>query len=140
MCVGCHSSASAATSDPKTHYYYTDSDSSDKGNPSEDSSKITDSAGATKQELGLLGNDQKTAEAEMNKNPTAETKSKYVQLTVNLADKTMYSDALDRHTKYSTALKLYNAALKVDPKNAHAAEAADTIVKIYKSLGKPVPQ
>jgi Flp pilus assembly protein TadD len=141
--AGCHSSSPAAAAATATHYYYVDSDAqkaSEKGEAFEDPSKVADSGGATKADLVKLTTTQQAAKKAMDNGPTPETKSKYVDVTVDLANKTMYCDELTPHEKYSGALKLFREALRVDPNNPQAKEAADTIVKIYKRMRMPVPE
>ncbi len=48
-------------------------------------------------------------------------------------------DAAAPRAKYPAALQDFRRALKLDPANAEAKRSADTIVAIYKSMGRPVP-
>jgi tetratricopeptide (TPR) repeat protein len=54
-------------------------------------------------------------------------------------DAHLYDDAAAPRVKYPAALKDYNRALKLDPNNKGALEAKNTIVDIYKMMGRPVP-
>jgi hypothetical protein len=54
-------------------------------------------------------------------------------------DAHLYDDAAAPRVKYPAALKDYNQALKLDPSNKGALEAKNTIVDIYKMMGRPVP-
>lgn len=48
-------------------------------------------------------------------------------------------DAASPRVKYPAALQDFRRALQLDPANAEAKQSADTIVAIYKSMGRPVP-
>lgn len=48
-------------------------------------------------------------------------------------------DSAAPRAKYPAALKDFRRALQLDPTNADAKQSADTIVSIYKSMGRPVP-
>lgn len=94
-----------------------------------------------KQMLAKLQSVQKCTEAayrKMPKNPGM--RKQYVDSTVQLGVATMKADSIDRKLKYKEALRYYRAALKVDPKNETARKWSDTIVAIYKSMGRPVPK
>lgn len=66
----------------------------------------------------------------------AQLKKRYVDVTVKLGMKTMYSESLPPRQKYPGALKYFNEALKVDPTNKDAREQRDMILAVYKSMGK----
>ncbi len=51
----------------------------------------------------------------------------------------LYNDTLSPKVKYSTALKHYRAALKIDPNNKDAQDNANQIIEIYKMMGREVP-
>jgi tetratricopeptide (TPR) repeat protein len=67
-------------------------------------------------------------------------KKAYIEATVKLATATMNAPELSPKEKYPKALKLYRLALQFDPENAEAKESSETIVEIYKSMGRPVPE
>ncbi|MEQ1936227.1 MAG: hypothetical protein ABL962_20420 [Fimbriimonadaceae bacterium] len=69
----------------------------------------------------------------------AKLKKTYISATFNYAEAVLVSPALAPREKYPKALKLYREVLKTDPKHAKAKAQADNIVKIYKSMGRPVP-
>lgn len=67
-------------------------------------------------------------------------KAQYIKATMALADYYMdRNTSLAPRVKYPNALKFYREVLKVDPKNKEAKVSSDTIVQIYKSMGRPVP-
>ena len=136
--VGCGNSTS-----PKTSYSYVDADQASAaktGRAFEDPSKISAKNAVTKADLAKLQKAATAAKKSMAANPNEATKKTYVDATVDLGMATMYSAELDRHEKYSTALRLFRAALAVDPNNPDAKSAAQTIVDIYTQMGRPVPK
>lgn len=67
-------------------------------------------------------------------------KAYYVKATMALANLYMEGDnGVPPRLKYPKALAYYREVLKVDPKNSDAKRSADTIIQIYKSMGRPVP-
>jgi hypothetical protein len=70
----------------------------------------------------------------------AKLKKAYVAATVKYGHESMMSTSLDRSLKYRQALRLYREALKLDPENPVAKPESELIIRIYKSLGKPVPK
>ena len=68
-----------------------------------------------------------------------EAKKRAVDATNNFADVTMINGSLSPHEKYAGALHLYREVLKLDPKNAHAAENKKMIEDVYKSMHRPIP-
>jgi tetratricopeptide (TPR) repeat protein len=56
------------------------------------------------------------------------------------ADSIMYDDSLPPRSKYPDALRTYRRVLTVDKDNPKAKSNIETIEKIYKSMGRPVPQ
>ncbi|MCX6136686.1 MAG: hypothetical protein NTV54_04220 [Ignavibacteriales bacterium] len=51
----------------------------------------------------------------------------------------MYESPLPPKQKYSTALKMYRSAVKLDPTNKVAKENIATIEGIYQQMGRPIP-
>ncbi|MHB8635965.1 MAG: hypothetical protein ACYC96_05780 [Fimbriimonadaceae bacterium] len=138
--AGCGTGASKQS---QTTYSYVDQDQADaakKGQTYEDPSKISPQGAVTKAGLAKLQAVVTAVKASMNANPTPATRKAFVNSTVDLGMATMYSADLDRHQKYATALRLFRSALAVDPTNADAKAAADTIVSIYHQMGRPVPK
>lgn len=91
-------------------------------------------------ELAALRTAQTRAEAAFKKTPNnAQTKKTYIDATMKLGVRTMYSGALTPREKYPQALRHFRAVLKVDPKNKDAIKFKKTIEDIYRSMGRPVP-
>jgi tetratricopeptide (TPR) repeat protein len=67
-------------------------------------------------------------------------KGAYVKATLAYANGVMYAAELAPRAKYPRALKLYREVLRSDPKNKVARDSRDTIERIYKSMGRPVPK
>ena len=91
-------------------------------------------------ELKRLIAEEKAAKGAYEKNPHDDAlKKKYVDTSVALG--LLYTNAVsvDRTEKYKLALGHLNQALKLDPNNQDAKSMRDTIVNIYKSMGRPVP-
>lgn len=91
-------------------------------------------------ELKRLKEEEEKARVAFEKNPKDEAlKKKFVDSSVGLG--LLYTNAVsvDRKEKYKLALQHLNQALKHDPENQDAKSMRDTIVNIYKSMGKPVP-
>lgn len=75
------------------------------------------------------------------KNSKSQTaKETYVMTTVRLGTATMVADSLDAKVKYRRALELYREALKLDPENKEAGNNKDMIERIYRQMGRPIPQ
>lgn len=68
-----------------------------------------------------------------------EKKKQYIQATMNYGEAAQYSDTLPPKEKYPLALDLFREVLAVDPENKEAKGYMDTIVDIYKQMGRPVP-
>ena len=79
----------------------------------------------------------KTALAKAPKDEKA--KKRFVTIGALFGHESMMSPALDRKVKYRQALRVYREVLKVDPTNPVAKSDSEMIIKIYKSLGRPVP-
>lgn len=91
-------------------------------------------------ELKRLIAKEAKAKADFDKNPKDEKlKKEFVDTSVALG--LLYTNAVsvDRKEKYKLALQHLNQALKHDPENEDAKSMRNTIVDIYKSMGKPVP-
>lgn len=91
-------------------------------------------------ELKRLIAKEAKAKADLDKNPKDEKLEKeFVDTSVALG--LLYTNAVtvDRSEKYKLALKHLNNALKHDPENDDAKSMRNTIVDIYKSMGRPVP-
>lgn len=91
-------------------------------------------------ELKRLIAQEEAAKLAFEKNPKDEIlKKDLVDTSVALG--LLYTNAVsvDRKEKYKLALNHLNLALKLDPANADAKSMRDTIVNIYKSMGRPVP-
>lgn len=91
-------------------------------------------------ELKRLMAEEEKAKTAFEKNPKDEAlKKKFVDSSVGLG--LLYTNAVsvDRKEKYKLALQHLNQALKLDPENQDAKSMRDTIVNIYKSMGRPVP-
>jgi len=134
---------SGSSSPPKTTYSYVDEDQANaakQGKDFEDPSKFTSPNPITKADLKKLQSSVDSANAAYKSKPSSATKKKLVDLTVDLASKTMDCTDLTPHEKYPAALRLYRQALSLDPSNPDANAAADTIVKIYHQMGMPVPK
>lgn len=58
---------------------------------------------------------------------------------MNYATFLMYESPLPPKQKYSTALKMYRFAVKLDPTNKVAKENIATIEGIYQQMGRPIP-
>lgn len=81
-----------------------------------------------------------TAKADYEADKASEEKKKqYIQATMNYGEAAQYTDTLPPKEKYPLALDLFREVLKVDPKNEEAKKYMDTIVDIYKQMGRPVP-
>ena len=67
-------------------------------------------------------------------------KDAYVEATVKLGHETMVSPDYPAKFKYKKTLQLYREALKLDPNNPVAKQESELIIKIYKQMGRPVPE
>ncbi|MBI5705859.1 MAG: hypothetical protein HZC36_02595 [Armatimonadetes bacterium] len=95
----------------------------------------------TAEDLKKLQTKQESAVAALKKKPgDATLKKAYVTASLDLADKTMKSAALESTEKYPAALRIYRDVLKVDPANKEAKEWIGMIESIYQSMGKAVPK
>ena len=82
----------------------------------------------------------KTLKANFEKHPKdAKAKKDFVAAAVVYGHESMISPALAPRVKYKQALSIYREALKLDPTNKVAKSESDTIIAIYKQMGRPVP-
>lgn len=63
-----------------------------------------------------------------------------VEATLTLANAYMYSPDLLPKDKYPEALKRYREAVKLYPGLDEARQGAETIVSIYRGMGREVPE
>ena len=100
--------------------------------PGGDSSKV---------DLTALEKNYDTAKALYEKEPKdAKAKDAFVDAAVSYGHESMMSPDLDPKVKYKQALRIYREVLKIDPENKVAKPESDLIIKIYKSMGRPVPE
>lgn len=85
-------------------------------------------------------NYKKAKAAHTQKPKDTKLRKAYIDATVNFGTVTMNSPLLAPKEKYPRALRLYNEALKLDPKNKEATNNKQLIEQIYKQMGKPVPK
>ena len=98
---------------------------------------VADSSGV---DLAALKADyDKTKLAYSAKATDAKAKSAYLASAVKYAHESMMSAELDPKVKYRQALTIYREVLKIDPTNEVAKPESELIIKIYKSMGRPVP-
>jgi len=67
-------------------------------------------------------------------------KGEYIRKSMALANYVLDAQYLSPKEKYPRSLRLYRAVLKVDPKNKDAKLKRDTIERIYKQMGRPIPK
>ncbi|CAN5536673.1 hypothetical protein BH11ARM2_BH11ARM2_30570 [soil metagenome] len=65
---------------------------------------------------------------------------KFVTAGTLYGHESMVSPVLPARVKYRQALHVYREVLKYEPKQPVARPEYDLIVKIYKQMGRPVPQ
>ncbi len=108
--------------------------------PMEYSSPDPKDAADEAENIKLLTTKQESSKADYQKNPKDEKlKKAYVDSTVALGLQYTYAESVDRSQKYKLAMKYLNEALELDPENPDAKSVRETIVNIYKSMGRPVP-
>lgn len=94
-----------------------------------------------KADLATLEKSSAAAREALAKNPKDKALLKLTADTIyQEAEAAMYADELPPKEKYPRALKLYEEVVKLDPENKMAKESIDTIVSIYKSMGREVPK
>lgn len=80
------------------------------------------------------------AKAILGRSPhNAKAQKDFVNLAMAYGNECMYTPVLDRKVKYRQALHVFREVLKVEPNQRDAKDESDMIVKIYKSLGRPIP-
>jgi len=90
--------------------------------------------------LKNLQADWESAQASFAKHPKdPKVRDRYVVAGVKFGHESMVSPLLGARVKYRQALHVYLQVLKVDPKNPIAKPEADEMIRIYKSMGRPVP-
>ena len=90
--------------------------------------------------LQTLEKNYNVAKAALVKKPKdAAVKKAFVKSAVLFGHESMISPVLPARIKYRQALRIYREALKLDPKNKVAKTESDLIIKIYKDMGRPVP-
>jgi tetratricopeptide (TPR) repeat protein len=91
--------------------------------------------------LAKLETSYKTAKAALAKKPKDEkTKKAFAVAATQFGHESMVSPALTPRVKYRQALRVYREVLKLYPTYPVAREEFDLMVKIYKQMGRPVPQ
>ena len=90
--------------------------------------------------LNKLAKAYDAAKSILAKSPKSEkAKKDFSEVGTAYGTECMMTPVLDRKVKYKMALHVYREVLKVDPAQPEAKKNSDMIVKIYKSLGRPVP-
>ncbi|HRJ27508.1 MAG TPA: hypothetical protein PLO61_08380 [Fimbriimonadaceae bacterium] len=82
----------------------------------------------------------RSAKSTYAKKKTDANKKSLVTATFNLAEWYMYTPVLTPKDKYPAALRYYREVLKLEPQHKQAKASQDTIIQIYKSMGRPVPK
>lgn len=72
--------------------------------------------------------------------PTISHRKSLVIATVRYGTAVMMAPSLSPKVKYPKALRLYRAALKLDPNNYEASNNADMIISIYNQMHRPIPK
>lgn len=94
-----------------------------------------DEARLKKLEQGYL-----TAKAVLAKKPKDKAvQKKFVTAGALYGHESMISPVLPARIKYRQALRVYREVLKYEPQHPVARPEYDLIVKIYKQMGRPVP-
>ena len=136
MLVGCGNRAPAQ---PKPTYSYVDADQQEAAKNGQPGFVDPSKTAVTPTDLKKLTKLASAAKAAMDATPTDGTKKTYAEAETNLGMGIAESADPDRHKMYTTALRHFRNALAADPTNHEAKMWSDTIVSIYKSMGKPVP-
>lgn len=91
--------------------------------------------------LKKLEKDYATAKAAYAKKPKDKgAREHYITAGTKFGHESMVSPILSARVKYRQALRIYREVLKLDPKNPVAKPESDLIIRIYKSMGRPVPK
>lgn len=81
------------------------------------------------------------AQTSLKQESSPSKKQAFVTAAYNYGHAIEYSDSVtDPRVKYRAALLLYSQALKVDPSDKQSKSERDQIVRIYTSMGMPVPK
>lgn len=90
--------------------------------------------------LQRLQKNWEAASASFAKHPKdSKARKDYIVAGVRFGHESMVSPILSAHVKYRQALHVYKQVLKVDPNNPVAKPEADLMIRIYKQLGRPIP-
>ena len=82
----------------------------------------------------------KAAKAALAKSPkSAAAKKDFATVGAAYGHESMVSPVLAPRVKYPQALHIYREVLKVDPNQPTAKEESALIIRIYKQMGRPVP-
>jgi hypothetical protein len=120
-------------------YSYVDADQQEAAKKGESGFVDASKTAVTPADLKRLERISVAAKAALDRSPSEEGKKNYAEAETNLGIGIANSADPDRHKMYTTALRHFRSALKADPTNQEAKMWSDTIVSIYKSMGKPVP-
>ncbi len=139
LLLGCRPNAGPAASQTPVSYHYVDSDATSTSHGGFDPS-MTGPQNDGNPTTAQLESAQNKAIKALKAHPNDLTAKKdYVVASDRLAMGLMVDPKIDRKIKYKKALEIYKQVLKVDPKNQEAASNSALIIRIYKELGKPVP-
>jgi len=96
---------------------------------------------ADKARLTKLEKEFTAAKMALAKNPKdKKSQKKFATIGALYGHESMTSPVLPPRVKYRQALHIYREVLKVDPTNPVAKQDSDMMIKIYKSMGRPVPK
>ena len=91
--------------------------------------------------LAKLETGYKAAKLALSKKPKDEkTKKAFAEAATRFGHESMVSPTLTPKVKYRQALRIYREVLKLYRTYPVAREEFDLMVKIYKQMGRPVPQ
>jgi hypothetical protein len=100
--------------------------------PSADAKELKRIQGLEKQYLA--------AKAAFAKSPKDKKKREaFIKAATVYGHENMVSGAMPPQTKYKRTLEVYREVLKLEPNHPVAKPEHDLIVRIYKSMGRPVP-
>jgi hypothetical protein len=86
-------------------------------------------------DLQATYNEAKAAYEEDNANAEG-----FVSAAMDYGMAVMYAPILPPATKYPLSLAIFKEVLEVDPEEANATDASETIIEIYGSMGRDVPE
>jgi tetratricopeptide (TPR) repeat protein len=78
--------------------------------------------------------------AQYKKKPTPQLKNQLAQAYYDYGHAMMTDGALGPRIKYPGALRAYRQALKLNPNHKQAKADKDMIERIYRQMGRPIPQ